>query len=168
MDSKIRTIINPNIGKIEQPVKTMTPIFKEFKEFAARGNVVDLAVGVIIGAAFGKVVDALVTNILMPPLGAVSGGVDLSKRFISFSATQYATIEEAKKANVPVITYGVFLDALISFMLVAFAVFLLVRVINKLHPKPVDPPAKKDCPFCLSSIPIKATRCPNCTSQLQA
>jgi large conductance mechanosensitive channel len=154
-----------------EPVKKTASILKEFKDFAARGNVVDLAVGVIIGAAFGKVVDALVTNILMPPLGAITGGVDLSKRFVTLSASQFATIEEAKKANAPLITYGVFLDALISFVLVAFAIFLLVRVINKLHPKPAPPPAppaKKDCPFCLSTIPIKATRCPCCTSALQA
>lgn len=155
------------MNKLEAPIKQTTSFLKEFKEFAARGNVIDLAVGVIIGAAFGKVVDALVTNILMPPLGALSGGIDLSKRFITFSATQYATIEEAKKANVPVITYGVFLDTLISFVLVAFAVFLMVRVINKLHPKPAEAPAKKDCLFCFSSIPIQATRCPNCTSQLE-
>ncbi|MGD1085832.1 MAG: large conductance mechanosensitive channel protein MscL [Verrucomicrobiota bacterium] len=155
------------MSKLEAPIKQTSSFFKEFKEFAARGNVIDLAVGVIIGAAFGKVVDAVVTNILMPPLGALSGGIDLSKRFITFSTTQYATIEEAKKANAPVITYGVFLDTLISFVLVAFAVFLMVRVINKLHPKPAEAPAKKDCPFCFSSIPIQATRCPNCTSQLE-
>jgi large conductance mechanosensitive channel len=153
---------------LEAPIKQTSSFLKEFKDFAARGNVVDLAVGVIIGAAFGKVVDALVTNILMPPLGALSGGVDLSKRFITFSTAQYATIEEAKKANVPIITYGVFVDALISFVLVAFAVFVLVRAINKLHPQPAEAPApaKKDCPYCLSSIPLQATRCPNCTSQL--
>jgi len=156
------------MSKLEAPIKQTSSFLKEFKEFAARGNVIDLAVGVIIGAAFGKVVDALVTNILMPPLGALSGGIDLSKRFITFSTTQYATIEEAKKANAPVITYGAFLDTLISFVLVAFAVFLMVRVINKLHPKPAAAPARKDCPFCVSSIPIQATRCPNCTSQLDA
>lgn len=151
---------------LETPLKHTTSFLNEFKQFAARGNVIDLAVGVIIGAAFGKVVDALVTNVLMPPLGALAGGIDLSKRFITLSATQYNTVEEATKAKVPVITYGVFLDALISFVLVAFAVFLMVRVINKLHPKPAEPPAKKDCPFCFSSIPIQATRCPCCTSQL--
>jgi large conductance mechanosensitive channel len=152
---------------IEQPIKNVSPFFKEFKEFATRGNVIDLAVGVIIGAAFGKVVDALVTNVIMPPLGALTGGIDFSKRYLALSATHYATIEDAKAAHVPVITYGVFLDAIISFILVAFAVFIMIRVINKLYPKPVAPPAKKDCPFCISSIPIQATRCPNCTSQLE-
>jgi large conductance mechanosensitive channel len=152
---------------IEQPIKNVSPFFKEFKEFATRGNVIDLAVGVIIGAAFGKVVDALVTNVIMPPLSALTGEINLSDRFLALSATHYAKIEDAKLAHVPVITYGVFLDTVISFLLVAFAVFIMIRVINKLYPKPVAAPAKKDCPFCISSIPIQATRCPNCTSQLE-
>lgn len=152
---------------IEQPIKQVSPFFKEFKEFATRGNVMDLAVGVIIGAAFGKVVDALVTNVIMPPLGALTGGIDFSHRFLALSQTSYPTIEAAKAAHVPVITYGVFLDNVISFLLVAFAVFVLIRIINKLYPRPAAAPVKKDCPFCISSIPIQATRCPNCTSQLE-
>ena len=152
---------------IEQPIKQVSPFFKEFKEFATRGNVMDLAVGVIIGAAFGKVVDALVTNVIMPPLGALTGGIDFSHRFLALSAASYPTIEAAKSAHVPVITYGVFLDTVISFLLVAFAVFVMIRVINRLYPKPAAAPVKKDCPFCISSIPLQATRCPNCTSQLE-
>ena len=151
---------------IDKPIKQVSPFFKEFKEFATRGNVIDLAVGVIIGAAFGKVVDSLVTNVIMPPLGALVGGINFSHRFIALSETHFATLEEANKAHVPVLTYGVFLDNVISFALVAFSVFILVRVINRLYPKPVAPVVKKDCPFCISSIPILATRCPQCTSQL--
>ena len=151
---------------IEQPVKKVSPFFKEFREFATRGNVIDLAVGVIIGAAFGKVVDGLVTNVIMPPLSALTGQINLSDRFLALSATHYAKIEDAKLAQVPVITYGVFLDTVISFILVAFSVFIMIRVINKLYPKPVAPTVTKDCPFCCSSIPIQATRCPHCTSQL--
>jgi large conductance mechanosensitive channel len=155
---------------LEAPIKQTTSFFKEFKEFAARGNVIDLAVGVIIGAAFGNVTTALVTNVLMPPLGALTGGIDLSKRFIALSTKHFDDKAAAQAANVPVITYGDFLDKVISFVLIAFAVFLMVRVINKLYPKPPEPPAapKKDCPFCLSSIPLAATRCPCCTSQLAA
>jgi large conductance mechanosensitive channel len=155
---------------IDQPIKQIkqiSPFFKEFKEFATRGNVIDLAVGVIIGAAFGKVVDALVTNVVMPPLGALTGGIDFSHRFFALSRTHYDTLDAAKEAHVPVMTYGVFLDTVISFILVAFAVFIMIRVINKLYPKPAAAPVKKDCPFCISSIPIQATRCPNCTSQLE-
>jgi large conductance mechanosensitive channel len=152
---------------IEQPIKQVSPFFKEFKEFATRGNVIDLAVGVIIGAAFGKVVDALVTNVIMPPLGALTGGIDFSHRFLALSATSYPTVELARAAHVPVITYGVFLDTVISFLLVAFAVFVMIRLINRLYPKPAAAPVKKDCPFCISSIPVQATRCPNCTSQLE-
>jgi large conductance mechanosensitive channel len=154
----------------EAPIKQTSSFLKEFKEFAARGNVVDLAVGVIIGAAFGNVTTSLVTNVLMPPLGALTGGIDLSNRFIALSATHFDTILDAKAKNVPVITYGDFLDKVISFVLVALAVFLIVKLINKLHPKPPEAPAlpKKDCPFCFSSIPLAASRCPCCTSQLAA
>lgn len=152
---------------IEQPIKHVSPFFKEFKEFATRGNVIDLAVGVIIGAAFGKVVSSLVTNVVMPPLAALTGQINFADRFVALSEKHYDTIETAKAAHVPVITYGVLLDDALNFLLVAFSVFVMIRVINKLYPKPADPPAKKDCPYCISSIPILATRCPNCTSQLE-
>jgi large conductance mechanosensitive channel len=158
------------MSHFETPIKHTSSFFKEFKDFAARGNVVDLAVGVIIGAAFGNVTTALVTNVLMPPLGALTGGIDLSKRFIALSETHFPDIKAAQDAKVPVISYGLFLDAIISFVLIAFAVFIMVRVINKLHPKPAEAPVppKKDCPFCLSSIPLAASRCPCCTSQFTA
>jgi large conductance mechanosensitive channel len=156
--------------KIGAPIKHVNPLLKDFREFAMRGNVVDLAVGVIIGAAFGKIVDALVTNVVMPPLGILTGDIDLSKRVLILSSKHYATLEEAIKAGAPMIKYGVFLNAIINFLIVSFTIFICVRIINKLHQKPaaaVDP-TKKDCPFCLSTIPAAATRCPQCTSTLVA
>jgi large conductance mechanosensitive channel len=143
-------------------------MFKEFKEFAVRGNVIDLAVGVIIGAAFGKIVTSLVDDILMPPLGMLIGRVDFTNLFIDLSGGNYQTLEQAKEAGAATINYGLFLNNLLSFLLVAFAVFLIVRWINRLRRQetPAEPVAK-ECPFCRSTIPIKATRCPNCTSQLE-
>lgn len=142
-------------------------MFKEFKEFAVRGSVIDLAVGVIIGAAFGKIVTSLVDDILMPPLGMLIGRVDFTNLFIDLSGGGYQSLEQAKEAGAPTINYGLFLNNVLSFLLVAFAVFLLVRWINRLRRQetPAEPVAK-ECPYCRSMIAIKATRCPNCTSQL--
>lgn len=143
-------------------------MFKEFKEFAVRGNVIDLAVGVIIGAAFGKIVTSLVDDILMPPLGMLIGRVDFANLFINLSGGSYQTLEQAKEAGAATINYGLFLNNLLSFLLVVFAVFLLVRWINRLRRQETpEAPVAKECPFCRSTIPIKATRCPNCTSQLE-
>ena len=145
-------------------------MLKEFKEFAMRGSVLDMAIGIILGAAFGKVVTALVTEILMPPIGMLLGHVDFSSFFINLSGTHYATMAEAKKAGAAVIGYGMFVNTIFEFVIVAFAVFLVVRQINRLR-KPAPAPAApelKECPFCVSSIPAKATRCPQCTSELQA
>ncbi|MGE4580659.1 MAG: large conductance mechanosensitive channel protein MscL [Desulfuromonadales bacterium] len=148
-------------------------MFKEFKEFAMRGNVVDMAVGIIIGGAFGTIVKSLVADVLMPPLGLLLGGVDFSNFFIVLkqgaTAGPYAALAEAQAAGAVTINYGVFLNTVISFIIVAFAIFLLIRGINRLRREEEAPPAEpttKDCPFCLSSIPIKASRCPNCTSDL--
>ncbi|MBI1423410.1 MAG: large conductance mechanosensitive channel protein MscL [Gammaproteobacteria bacterium] len=148
-------------------------MFKEFKEFAMRGNVVDMAVGIIIGGAFGTIVKSLVTDVLMPPLGLLLGGVDFSDLFITLkegsAAGPYATLAAAKGAGAVTLSYGVFINAIISFLIVAFAVFLLIKGINQLQRKKEAPPAEpttKECPYCASSIPIKATRCPNCTSEL--
>lgn len=162
--------MNPLFETIEAPIKKVNPIFQEFKTFAIRGNVIDLAVGVIIGTAFGKVVDSLVKDILMPPLSILTGDIDLSNRFISLSREHYHTLDEARKANAPVITYGVFLNTILTFLIVAIAIFLMIRLINKLHHKPAPqlPPATKDCPFCLSSIPAAAKKCAHCTSNLQS
>lgn len=134
-----------------------------------RGNVIDLAVGVIIGAAFGNIVDALVKNVIMAPLGTLTGGINMSDRVLILSTQHYASLAEAQAAHAPIVYYGIFLNAVISFLIVSFTIFLCVRLINKIHHKPEPPVApKKDCPFCFSSIPLQATRCPQCTSMLEA
>ena len=141
---------------------------KEFKEFAAKGNVVDLAVAVIMGAAFGKIISSFVADVIMPPIGLLLGGVNFSNLFISLSGS-YATLQEAKEAGAPTINYGVFLQAVIDFLIVAFVMFLLVKQINRLRSgEEVPPPDTKDCPFCVAVIPLKASRCPHCTSELKA
>jgi len=148
-------------------------MIKEFKEFALRGNVVDMAVGIIIGGAFGTIVQSLVKDVLMPPIGMLLGGVDFSNFFLTLKAGTvpgpYATLAAAQEAGAVVISYGVFANAVISFLIVAFAVFLLIKGINRLQrEKEAAPPAPttRECPFCLSAIPLKATRCPHCTSEL--
>jgi large conductance mechanosensitive channel len=146
-------------------------MFREFREFAMRGNGVDLAVGIIIGAAFGKIVTSLVNDIVMPPVGLLLGRVDFSSLFINLSGQPYASLAEAKAAGAPTINYGVFLNSVIDFVIVAFAIFLLVRSINRLSRQPEatpEAPTTRECPFCLSSISLRATRCPQCTSTLQA
>ena len=144
-------------------------MLKEFKEFIMRGNVLDMAIGIIIGGAFGKIVTSLVNDILMPPIGVLLGGVDFTNLFINLSGKPYATLVDAKTAGAATINYGLFLNTIIDFVIVAFVIFLLVRAVNRMRREQEAPPAvptTRDCPYCLSSIPIKATRCPNCTSQL--
>jgi large conductance mechanosensitive channel len=143
-------------------------MLKEFREFAMRGNVIDLAVGIIIGAAFGKIVTSLVTDIIMPPIGLVLGRVDFSNLFLNISGAHYESLDAAKKAGAATINYGLFLNTVLDFVIVAFAVFLLVKQINRFHHPAPAAPATKECAFCCSSIPLKATRCPNCTSNLPA
>lgn len=143
-------------------------MFKEFKAFIMRGNVLDLAIAVIIGGAFGKIVTSLVNDIIMPPIGLVLGKVDFSNLFLNLSGTPYASVVEAKKAGVPTINYGMFLNTLIDFLIVALVIFFVVRFANKLQLTKPAPAATKECPHCLSVIPIKATRCPHCTSELKA
>ena len=142
---------------------------KEFKEFAMRGNVLDMAIGIIIGAAFGKIISSFVADILMPPLGLLLGKVDFSSLFVSLSGT-YPSLAAAKAAGAPTLNYGVFLNTVLDFLIVAFAIFLLIRQVNRFMPKPAPaaPPATKDCPYCLSAVPLKATRCLHCTSDLKA
>ena len=144
----------------------------EFKKFAMRGNVVDMAVGIIIGGAFGTIVKSLVADVIMPPVGLLLGGVDFSNLFITLkegaNAGPYSTLAIAQEAGAVTISYGIFINAIISFLIVAFAVFLLIRGINNLQVEeeaPAAEPTEKDCPYCLTSIAIKATRCPNCTSE---
>lgn len=142
---------------------------EEFKKFAMRGNVIDLAVGFIMGVAFGKIVTSLVNDIIMPPIGLLLGKVDFTNLFINLSGTPYASLADAKKAGVATINYGVFINAVLEFLIVSFVLFLLIRQINRLSAKPAPAPAApttKECPYCLSAIPIKATRCPHCTSSL--
>ena len=145
-------------------------MFKEFKEFAMRGNVLDMAVGIIIGAAFGKIVSSMVDDVLMPPIGKLMGNMDFSNLFVSLSGQHYDSVAAAKAAGAATLNYGLFLNSVINFVIVAFAIFLLVKQVNRLQkpaPAPAPaPPATKDCPHCLSAIPVKATRCPHCTSQL--
>lgn len=144
-------------------------MLKEFKDFAVRGNVIDLAVGVVIGGAFGKIVSSLVNDIVMPPIGLLLGKVDFSNLFINLSGTPYASLTEAKAAGAPTVNYGAFLSTIVDFVIVALAVFLLVHQINRLRPKAEKapaPPETKECPYCFTDIPVKATRCPNCTSEL--
>lgn len=150
-------------------------MLKEFKEFALRGNVVDMAVGIIMGVAFGSIVQSLVKDVLMPPIGWILEGVDFSDLFVVISEGTspgpYDTLTAAQEAGAVTINYGVFFNAVISFLIVAFAVFLLIRQINRLKKKeeaPAAAPTTKECPLCLSTVHIRATRCPHCTSELQA
>jgi large conductance mechanosensitive channel len=140
-------------------------MIKEFRDFAARGSVIDLAVGVIIGAAFGKVVSSAVTDLIMPPIGMALGRVDFSSLFVALNGGTYASLAEAKAAAAPTLNYGLFLNTLLEFGIVAFAVFLLVKQVNRLKgPVIVD---TRECPFCYSNMPLKATRCPACTSEVR-
>ncbi|MFB3887012.1 MAG: large conductance mechanosensitive channel protein MscL [Thermodesulfobacteriota bacterium] len=149
-------------------------MLKEFKEFAMRGNVVDMAVGIIMGAAFGTIVTSLVSDVIMPPIGMLLGNIDFSNLFLVLKEGKvpgpYASLAAAKAAGATSINYGFFINTVISFLIVAFSVFILVRSINKLKRQEVaQPPAPstKECPYCVSSIPVKATRCPHCTSELK-
>jgi large conductance mechanosensitive channel len=142
-------------------------MLKEFKQFIMRGNVLDLAVGIIIGGAFGKIISSLVDDIIMPPIGLVLGKVDFSSLFIALDGSSYASLAAAKTAGAPTWNYGLFINTLINFLIVSFAIFLLIKQVNRMQkPAPVEVPATKDCPHCQTAIPLKATRCPHCTSQL--
>jgi large conductance mechanosensitive channel len=142
-------------------------MLKEFKDFVMRGNVLELAVAVIIGGAFGKIVTSFVNDILMPPIGLLLGGVDFADLFIALDRKTYESLEVATTAGAPTINYGVFLNTVIDFLIVAFVIFLVIRTANQMKkPAPAAEVTTKDCPYCFTSIPLKATRCPNCTSQL--
>ncbi len=144
-------------------------MWKQFKEFIMRGNVLDLAVAVVIAAAFGKVVTSFVSDILMPPIGLILGKVDFSNLFVTLSGKSFTSLAEAKAAGAATLNYGIFLNTIIDFLIVAFAIFLVVRAANRLQkPAAAAPPSTKECPYCASAIALKATRCPQCTSQLQA
>lgn len=142
-------------------------MLKEFKEFAMRGNVLDMAIGVIVGGAFGKIVSSVVSDILMPPIGLLMGKVDFSSLFINLSGQPQPSLAAAKAAGAPTINYGVFLQTVLDFVIVAFVIFLLVRQVNRLQAQPAPPaaPTTKDCFYCLSAIPLRATRCAHCTAE---
>ena len=145
-------------------------MLKEFKEFIMRGSVVDLAIGVVIGAAFGKIVTSFVEDILMPPIGLALGGADFSNLFINLSGKDYPSVAAAKAAGAATLNYGIFLNNVINFVIIAFAIFLLIKQINRMQrpaPTTAAAPTTKECPHCLSTIPVKATRCPHCTSELR-
>ncbi len=144
-------------------------VFDEFKQFVTRGNVIDMAVGVIIGGTFGKIVSSMVSDIIMPPIGLLLGKVDFSNLYLNMSGKTFASLAEAQKAGAPTLNYGLFLNNVINFLIVAFVIFMMIKQINKLQ-KPAKSavpaaPATRECPFCCSTVAIKAVRCPNCTSQ---
>jgi len=142
-------------------------MLKEFKEFAMKGNVLDMAIGVIIGAAFGKIVSSLVSDVLMPPLGLLMGKVDFSSLFLNLSGTPYPSLIAAKAAGAPTINYGVFLQTILDFLIIAFAIFLVVKQINRFKKDPpAGSPTMKNCPHCLSPIPVGASKCAHCTSSV--
>ena len=144
-------------------------MLQEFKKFALQGNVLDMAIGIIIGAAFGKIVSSLVADVLMPPIGLLVGKIDFSSLFLNLSGQDYASLAVAKAAGAPTINYGIFLNNVFDFLIVAFVIFLLVKQINRLKAKeaPAAAPTTRDCPRCLSAVPLKASRCAFCTSDLQ-
>jgi large conductance mechanosensitive channel len=146
----------------------MRKMLNDFKEFALRGSVMDMAIGIVIGVAFGTIVTSLVNDIIMPPIGLLLGNIDFSNLFVNMSGKAYASLQDALAAGAPVLRYGVFINTVINFIIIAIVIFFLVRLIQRLkrnEKKPVEV-TTKDCPYCVSKIPLKATRCPNCTSQL--
>lgn len=147
----------------------MKKFFQEFRDFAMRGNVVDLAIGVIIGAAFGKIVTSLVNDIIMPLIGLILGPVNFSDRFIVLDGGTYASLADAQAAGAPTVNYGLFINNILDFIIVAFVIFLVIRWFNRLkskQPQQAEAPTTKDCPYCLTTVPLKATRCPSCTSEI--
>jgi len=139
-------------------------MLKEFKQFALKGNVLDLAIAVVLGAAFGRIVSSFVSDLITPPIGKLLGNIDFASLFINLSDSPVRSVAEAKAAGLPVLAYGLFLNAVFDFLIIAFFLFLLVRQVNRLTPPPPAPVVTKECPFCCSTISIKASRCPNCTS----
>jgi len=148
-------------------------MLKEFKEFAVKGNVIDMAVGIIIGTAFGKIITSFVNDVVMPPIGLLLGKMDFTNLFLPLSDAAYASLADAKKAGAPTLNYGLFLNTVLDFLIVSFVIFLVIRQLNAVKkrlekPAPPAEPVQKDCPFCISKIPVKAVRCPHCTSEIKA
>ena len=143
-------------------------MLREFREFAMRGNLLDMAIGIVIGAAFGRIISSLVNDVIMPPIGLVLGGFDFANLFVALKGGPFASVAAAKAAGAPTINYGVFINTIVDFIIVAFAVFLLIRGINRARREPEAAPTTKSCPYCVSTIPLAAVRCPYCTSELKA
>ena len=144
-------------------------MLKEFKEFAMRGNVLDMAIGIIIGGAFGKIISSLVGDVLMPPIGRLMGNLDFSNLFVALNGQVYDSLKAAKDAGAPTINYGLFINTVIDFVIIAFVIFMLVKQMNRLKKEaPAAAPSTKECPYCLTQIPLKATRCAGCTSEVKA
>ena len=143
-------------------------MLREFKEFIARGNVIDLAIAVVIGAAFGKIITSFVEGVLMPPIGLLLGNVDFTNLFIDLSGQRPVSLADAQLKGLPVIAYGMFLNDVINFVIIAFVVFLIIKAVNRLRAAPPPPPNTKDCPYCLTAIPLEATRCAACCSDVAA
>lgn len=147
--------------------KRFENMIKEFKEFISKGNVMDLAVGVIIGGAFGKIVTSLVNDVIMPIIGILTGGINFADRFINLSGTEYATIAAAEEAGAAILKYGAFIQNIIDFLIIAFVIFIVIKQINRFKREEEPAPATtKECPFCKTEVPLEATRCPHCTSEL--
>ena len=145
-------------------------MIKEFKEFAMRGSLLDMAIGIIIGGAFGKIVTSLVNDIIMPPIGKLLGGADFASLYINLSGQTFTSLEEARAAGAPTVNYGLFINSLLDFLIIAIVIFLVIRAFNRLRKKEEEPPAEpttKSCPYCITEIPLNAKRCPACTSQLE-
>ena len=145
-------------------------MLKEFKEFAMKGNVVDMAVGVVIGGAFGKIVTSLVNDLIMPLISLITGGMDFANKFVSLDGNEYLTIAEAQEARAATLNYGIFITTIIDFLIIAFCIFIVIKQMNRFKKKEVvveEAPTTKTCPYCITEIPIDATRCPHCTSNLE-
>ena len=145
-------------------------MIKEFKEFAMRGSLLDMAIGIIIGGAFGKIVTSFVNDIIMPPIGKLLGGTDFASLYINLSGQTFASLEEAQAAGAPTVNYGLFINSLLDFLIIALVIFFIIRGFNRLRKKEEEPPAEpttKSCPYCITEIPLNAKRCPACTSQLE-
>ena len=143
-------------------------MLKEFREFAMRGNLLDMAIGIVIGAAFGRIISSLVSDVIMPPIGLAFGGFDVANLFVTLKGGPFPTVAAAKAAGAPTINYGIFINTIIDFVILAFVIFLLIRQINRMRRQSEAAPTTKSCPYCASTIPLKAVRCPNCTSELKA
>jgi large conductance mechanosensitive channel len=143
-------------------------MLKEFREFAMRGSLLDLAIGIVIGTAFGRIISSLVSDIIMPPIGLALGGLDFANLFVTLKGGPFPSVAAAKAAGAPTINYGVFINTIVDFVIVAFVMFLVIRQVNRMRRQPEAAPTTKSCPFCMSTIPLKAVRCPHCTSDLKA